>query len=381
MQSWLIEPRDGLAFRDGRPNSGGSESRSLRFPLPQTIAGAVRSRAGTDAEGRFDIEKREAVLALTIHGPLLVRTKAHGWGLLAQAPQDALWEEAEGQMQLHHLHPVQQELRGGTAPEGMDLVGLETPPKGKPPKDVPTFWTWEHLMGWLQQPGQADAQAIHAKGEGALIQEERMSVAIDPETNTYKHSALFGVSNLVFHTSKNRLQEVQDLGLYFCTDAHRHSNVNLQPGMGFLGGKNKVASFHQAGAPEWPGQCPFLEALAKDSRLRVMLLTPGLFTEGWKPSWLLEPRHGITPILKAARVDRPETFSGWDFDATNWDGRRGAPKKSRRAVSSGAVYWLELGGTPEQRKAWIQELWMKPVSDDDQDRRDGFGLAVMGVWA
>jgi len=24
---------------------------------------------------------------------------------------------------------------------------------------------------------------------------------------------------------------------------------------------------------------------------------------------------------------------------------------------------------------------MKPVSDKEEDRRDGFGLAVMGVWA
>ncbi len=377
MQTWMIEPRDGLAFRDGRPNAGGSESRSLKFPLPQTVAGAVRTRAGQDAEGRFDLSKTSAVKLLNVQGPLLTRASAKGWELLAPAPQDALWEELEAKggerkpRRLHHLHALETEAfscGGSVYPEGMSPVGLGVSPRGKPPKDVPAYWTWEHLMGWLSLPAKVDPEAIDKQGQPTLALEERLSVAIDPETGTYRHGALFGVSSLVFRSSEHRMEGVRDLALAFRTDAE------LRPGTGFLGGKNKMASYRQQDAPTWPETCPFLDALAQQEHLRLMLLTPGIFKGGWKPTWLLEPRHGITPILRAARVDRPETLSGWDYE-------KNQTKKSRRAVSSGAVYWLELGGTVDQRKAWIQELWMKPVSDDDQDRRDGFGLAVMGVWA
>ena len=377
MQTWLIEPRDGLAFRDGRPNSSGSESRSLRFPMPQSVAGAVRTRSATDADGRFDTTKTSVVKGLNIHGPLLVRAGSQGWELLAPSPQDALWVEheptasQESSRLLHHLHPLAEETfsRGGTVlSEGMAPVGLEVSPKGKPPKDIPAYWAWDHLMTWLRQPAAVDAQAVALHGQAALAQEERLSVAIDPETGTYRHGALFGVSSLVFRSSVKGMEGVMDFALTFQTDAA------LQPGQGYLGGKNKIAAFHQQQVPVWPVTCPFLEALASQDKLRIMLLTPGIFADGWKPSWLLESRQGITPVLKAARVDRPETLSGWDYEQQ-------ATKGTRRAASAGTVYWLELPGTQDQRKAWIQELWMKPVSDDEQDRRDGFGLAVMGVWS
>jgi len=43
----LIEPRDPLIVRDGRPftNSPGARAKSLPFPLPQTLAGATAPAA------------------------------------------------------------------------------------------------------------------------------------------------------------------------------------------------------------------------------------------------------------------------------------------------------------------------------------------------
>ena len=29
---------------------------------------------------------------------------------------------------------------------------------------------------------------------------------------------------------------------------------------------------------------------------------------------------------------------------------------------------------------WVQTTWMSCVSDEEQDRLDGFGLAVIGTW-
>ncbi len=112
--------------------------------------------------------------------------------------------------------------------------------------------------------------------------------------------------------------------------------------------------------------------------VRVVLLTPAVFAAGWKPgndpeqNQLLASRAGVEPRLVAACVPRAETISGWDFAL-----RR--PKATRRLVSSGSVYWIDLEGTPQDRVAWAEEVMMKNVSDTEQDRRDGFGLAAVGV--
>ena len=64
--SWLLEPRDPLVVRDGRPNSGRSESRVLGFPLPSTIAGGVRTRLGSGARG-FEMQDRiEELLGVSV---------------------------------------------------------------------------------------------------------------------------------------------------------------------------------------------------------------------------------------------------------------------------------------------------------------------------
>ncbi|HZQ09120.1 MAG TPA: type III-B CRISPR module-associated Cmr3 family protein, partial [Anaerolineae bacterium] len=56
MSVWLIEPRDPLIFRDGRPfnPTPGARAISLPFPYPSTLAGAVRTRVGQNENGVFD---------------------------------------------------------------------------------------------------------------------------------------------------------------------------------------------------------------------------------------------------------------------------------------------------------------------------------------
>ena len=48
-----------------------------------------------------------------------------------------------------------------------------------------------------------------------------------------------------------------------------------------------------------------------------------------------------------------------------------------RMVPAGGVYFYQV---VEGDAADLAESWLRPVSDDPQDRRDGFGLAVWGTW-
>lgn len=375
--AWLIEPRDGLAFRDGRPNDGRSQSRSLAFPLPQTIAGAVRTRVGLKEDGSFGLTP-DAARAIAVAGPLLVR----GNQLLLPAPGDALWfEDPDSKAkEILRLKPLHEEVtRGGHVPrdgwEHLLPVGLDESRDGKPPKGSPAFWTWTHLETWLMgEP--LDPEQVIQVGQRPLEQDRRMHVAIDSATGTHMDGALFGVSSLVFRSrrSEEKLDKVEQLSLAF-----RCEHPDMKAGLGYLGGKNQLAIYTQASAGLWP-TCPpaLVNHVRKNDQagIRVMLATPGIFEAGWRPRALLESgkAHGVEIQLKAAKVDRPLTLSGWDYASKQM-------KKTRRAVPAGAVYWLELQGGADPREAWLREQWLQAISDDEQDCRDGFGLAVMGVWA
>ncbi len=79
--------------------------------------------------------------------------------------------------------------------------------------------------------------------------------------------------------------------------------------------------------------------------------------------------------MVAAVVGRPLAVSGWDL-------KGGKPKPSRRAVPAGSVYFLRFpeGWGEGEVRAWAERAWFQNLSDGEQDRRDGFGLAVLGVW-
>lgn len=96
MQTWLIEPRDPLIVRDGRPFSAdiaGARATSLDFPFPSTTTGGVRTSQGRGKGGNFDAALIEELKKLEVRGPLLVelddRGEIAGW--LMPAPADALW--------------------------------------------------------------------------------------------------------------------------------------------------------------------------------------------------------------------------------------------------------------------------------------------------
>jgi len=101
-----------------------------------------------------------------------------------------------------------------------------------------------------------------------------------------------------------------------------------------------------------------------------VLLTPGLFKEGAFPVAVLGAR------VVAGVVPRPETITGFDLSLGE-DGRARGPKPTRRAVAAGSVFWVDLSGVDVAE--WLGKVWWHAISDEEQDRRDGFGLAVVGV--
>ena len=80
---------------------------------------------------------------------------------------------------------------------------------------------------------------------------------------------------------------------------------------------------------------------------------------------------GVRLQLVAAAVERWQPHSGWDL-------LKKEPRQTRKLVSAGATYWFRLlePTTPEA----LAGLWLASLCDHEQDRRDGFGLALPAPW-
>jgi CRISPR-associated protein Cmr3 len=131
------------------------------------------------------------------------------------------------------------------------------------------------------------------------------------------------------------------------------------------------------------------------NRVRMVLVSPGVFEGGWRPGWLTntssgwETPNGLPncPSLRLRLVGvcnrRWQAVSGYSLE----EGRVG-PKAVRRLTPAGAVFFFEiLSG----KAADLAALWLQPVGDvtsrshggktyQYDDGSDGFGLAVWGVW-
>ena len=113
----------------------------------------------------------------------------------------------------------------------------------------------------------------------------------------------------------------------------------------------------------------------------MVLVTPAVFCGGWKPGWVNEelvgtpPGANVTLRLVGVSIQRWRAVSGWSL--ANLPGQPRGPKPVKRLVPSGGVYFFE---TIDGKASGLADRWLESVSDDDQDRRDGFGLAVWGVW-
>jgi CRISPR-associated protein Cmr3 len=156
--------------------------------------------------------------------------------------------------------------------------------------------------------------------------------------------------------------------------------------IGHLGGERRpVAVKVKESLSKYWFDCPesikkHFAGLGKGAKVRLVLATPALFEQGWKPGWIeksgsseLHLPRGLSKVklkLVSAAVGRREPVSGWNL-------RQNRPKAVRWMVPAGSVYFFEVeDGNP----ADLLESWLRPVSDNEQDRKDGFGLALWGVW-
>lgn len=381
MATWIIEPRDPLIVRDGRPFGPipGARAASLTFPFPSTTTGGVRTRAGIEMGGNFDDGLIAALKKVSVRGPLLVELDQEGeisqW--YVPAPVDVVIFESDppstDSAVRKQLAPISIPARAYTnlhsKIEDLGLVGLMERDARKPREKTPRFWTWAALEKWLTDPADGPVRLAELGHDGP-VSEVRMHVSILPESQSSVEGALFQTRGLEFTLSEHR----QRLALAVLTDAA--FTACIAP----LGGERRMVTWRQS-RRGLPGCSDSLRAAIKQAKAcRAMLLTPACFTQGWIPTWLLENKFDVRATLRGVAIQRPQVVSGWDF-AKIYPGDTGRPKPTRRLAPAGSVFFLSLEGSGQAIDKWIDELWMQCISDELQDRIDGFGLLALGAWS
>ncbi len=393
MTIWIIEPRDPLIARDGRPfgPDPGARASTLPFPPPSTIVGGLRHKAGLDSNGRFDGSSAtiERIKQLSLRGPILAELKADTTTVkqfLFPAPADALILDPAGlsgasdPVRILRLAPQKLAAEPVTnLPDGLLPIAPTLRVPDKVSSRAPHFWHQSVFECWLLNPSEEQTAKLADLGIGALDQDARMHVSVQPTTQTAREGALFQTRGLEFtwrdKEAKRRGAFVtRRLGLAaaFEDDTGACLPSHFAGGFAPLGGERRLMRWRyiDGNLPEPPDE--LFERIIDDRRARVILISPAIFRDGYRPLLTWE-RNGVTANLKAAAVRRSQVVSGWDLHL-------GKPKPTRRLAPAGSVYFIEWPDGADVR-AWINATWMQNVSDDEQDQRDGFGLAVLGVWS
>lgn len=380
-------PRDGVFCKDGRGwyTSEVGRSHSYGWPPPHTtVRGALRGAFGRQLEARQgkplspnDWEPRTAGVALTrllsLRRPLgePFQAKHRMWA----APADALVSGAE----LIALRPGRLPESAGTlGPEDDDAIEslwplLPVDPREPDKKQKPAsgFWTDAQMLAWLQ--GKAVTLEASAEPKRRLD----YHLAIDPLRLVAEDSLLHASETTETLEREPGDAVAQEWALALeCT---LPEDVPAFPGgpLG-LGGRRRLALVDEVGGelfapPELPGA----------RGLRLVLATPAQFTGGWLPDSFSPARASGRPafvgrlpglhadvILRAAAVPRPQHLASWDMVQRQ-------PRKTRRLVPAGAVYFFQRADGQSFSPGDMRALWLAPLGSG---REEALGLVLPGTW-
>jgi CRISPR-associated protein Cmr3 len=371
-----IACRDPIVARDGRPFGAGqgNRMRSLDWPLPSVLAGSLRSTLGKSADRDFSVETAKDLLRVEIAGPL---PQAYGQ-LYLPSPEDCVVDPKRGPLR---SVPQAANCGGCDWPEhGLLPVQIQSPDDFKP-EAAPAWWPEDRYAAWLAGEEIAFDQTFLRAAEI----EERTHVRIDSDAGSAADENLFTTAALVLsHLPRHGALDFASISLSarvraadWCGEAVAHLDT-LHP----LGGERRLARWKRSARPiAW--SCPekIRKALMATSRVRMVLATPAIFKDGWKPGWLSDDLIGTPPganvslRLRGVSIRRWRAVSGWSL--AELPGQPRGPKPVKRMVPAGGVYFFE---TVDGKALDLADRWLEPVSDDEQDRGDGFGLATWGVW-
>ena len=364
----VIEPLDVLLFRDGKPFSAGADhlARSVFPPFPSTFAGFIRSRLYLDAGKNWkraqemfgnlggphdygDFRLRGAFLRMqgVDYVPTpgdCVRTKART-GAQLDGPLAILSPVAEWPVDGLKSNFPDPELR----PLRPSVAGAFEPVRGF--VSIAELFR-SSLLG--ETPREIAAE------EHFVQREPRMAIGMDRGRKVASDQLLYAVEFL-------RLKP--EVGFLAAFEGVQWPGTI---GLDTFGGERRPVRWNKEVSWTSPASHEVAQRIADTRRLKLVLLTPAIFNEGWRPgrrfAEILDDA-GLKVRLIAAAVDRPAFVGGFDLAANK-------PKSIRAAVPAGSVYFYEIeNGDPLS----LMSTWnLQAVSDLDWEA--GMGISAVGTW-
>lgn len=342
MNTAFLEPLDVLYLRGNQHfGTAGSHGAALMPPWPSLAAGAIRSRLMAEGETLENLSG----FRLTHFG--LARLTADGQAEpFLPLPADVM-VTSEALNDALYARPTAVGL-----PSSYPLPLVPTFAQGKPAK--PQGGLWLNRVGitaWLA--GAPITQDHLVRSQDLWKNDARLGIALDPARRTAAESRIYTAEAVALEP-----------GVGFVA-AYEGAPALPENALVRLGGDGRGAVARrltfELPEPDW-------SRIASERRFRLLLLTPGLFAEGWKPA-------GVPGKLIAASVNRAETISGWDLAAND---KGGAPKRAQRVAPAGSVDWFEdFDGDIAALKTLARTGL--PIVDPAR-AGEGFGKLVIAPW-
>jgi len=261
-----------------------------------------------------------------------------------------------------------EKIRPGTAERRLHRLRPLPPqrlPGWRPPESAPDLWPlWlrhpqptQPATGYLTSTGLREF--LHGKSvppdqlvnpDQLFDYERRTGIGIDPDRLSAEESRIYGATFLALQPTVSLYAEV-----VAANEVERSVFTGIETlAFGGEGRRVRVQTLNRPFA--WPEQS---SADPKHKPL-VLLTTPGLFRESWKPA-------ALNGRLLAAAVPGSTAVSGWDL-------ARGGPKPNRFAALAGSVYFLDRFPN--------DDLTLLPdsLADRPDDQAQGWGCYLKGVW-
>lgn len=368
-----LEPLAPLIIRSGRPFAAYVGVDDMRFPPPSTIAGCLRNAWARATGHPLDA----SLFNLEISGALLLHPNEQGdLRVLAPKPADAHYFGHGDDARCIRAEPKPfDEGCGADLPAGLLPLRLTVDEKVKA-SSGPHWWDWKDLLAFRTGQEMPKYTELKERGWSPPMGDRRIHVAIDSKTLASEAGHLFQTEGMDFAPTNQWLKEKVDKPnlrlLVRCAEP-------LSEDLVYLGGERRLAQLHPEPEATWPIAPPnWFENIVKAGGLTLTLLTPACFSAGYRPGWLDETLTGEPPQVSglrlqliAAAVERWHPHSGWDLATQQ-------PRQTRKLVAAGATYWFRLLDQPSPNA--LKSLWLSSLCDLEQDRRDGYGLALPAPW-
>jgi CRISPR-associated protein Cmr3 len=370
----FLEPIDTLILRGNKLfGEAGSFGESLIPPWPSVAAGAIRSRMLVDggidlgqfARGEINHPQLGTPIApgsfRLSHFQLAQLDTSGSVNPIYPLPAD-LQVSQQDPSATPHLHQLQPTMLhpavASSAPLPLLPVLAQTGDRAKPIGGyLLRFSGWQrYLRGELPL---SDDLVTSSK----LWQiESQIGIGLSSETRSVNSGQLFSTQTISFCSGVGFLVGVAGA---------------VPPADGLLrfGGDGRAVQVATVAPPT--AACDFA-AIIRQRRCRLVLTTPGLFADGWRPTGVATDNrfdlHGVRGRLVSAAVARSETLSGWDL--AQWQ-----PKPAQRIAPGGSVWWLdEVEATAEALQQLCQHgLWPEGTANHGR-QAEGFNQIQLAEW-